>query len=76
MSAAGARLVVLPVSWAWDDMYHSFITMDVSKSAATHERERGLLLKDMLGDGDAMKVTELLQVWGSVGKVVTLVWGG
>lgn len=63
---SGERLLVLPASWAWDDLYHSYITIDVAKSGCGNEKQRLALLNE-LQKADPTKVTadiKVLEVWG------------
>ena len=39
---------VLPESWCWLSLNHAYVTMDVSKVQATRDRERLLLLRELV----------------------------
>lgn len=71
---SGERLLVLPASWAWDDLYHSYITIDVAKSGCGNEKQRLALLNE-LQKADPTKVTADIKVWEVCGEGVGCWWG-
>ncbi|GAX80684.1 hypothetical protein CEUSTIGMA_g8119.t1 [Chlamydomonas eustigma] len=55
------RLLILPVSWCWKDLIHTYVTMDFNNSKARSQSSRDMVLRELQRDGDWLQVSKRIK---------------
>lgn len=55
------KLVMVSTSWAWEDLVHAYLTLDIGRTQATRDRERLMLLGEMHKAADLAQLANTLR---------------
>ncbi|GAX76927.1 hypothetical protein CEUSTIGMA_g4374.t1 [Chlamydomonas eustigma] len=61
LSGRPDKLVVLPTSWAWQDMMYPYVAMDFARSECRKEADRALLLREIQKFNDSSAPIEKMK---------------